>query len=279
MKRYRILLLAALLLPAYTGSLLAQETTWSGFRQHNAEMTKLQPPMISPLVAADPRLIQFARFSVARQRTAAGTETVNFFNGRGGGVIVARRFEFDVTPPPYVEHNSSAQDGFGDVTALAKVRVASGGSEHGNYAVAAMVAHSFATGSAKNGARTDVWCPTLAGGKTFGKRFDVITALGGTMPTGKIAAQGRSIAWNTTAQLHATHAVWLELEDNATFYFAGSRDRQMQNFVTPAVFYVVRPKRWEPSHSFLIVDAGMQIATSRAPSYNHNLISEVRILF
>lgn len=279
MRDCRIFLLAALLLPAHRGDLFAQETAWSRFSQHNTEMTKLQPPMITPLVAADPRLMQYARFSVARQRTAAGTETVNYFNGRGGGVIVARRFEFDVMPPPYLEHNSTAEDGFGDVTALAKVRVASGGAEHGNYVVAAMVAHSFATGSAKNGARTDVFCPTVAVGKGLGRRLDAIVTLGGTMPTGRIAEQGRTISWNTVAQMHATRAMWLELENNATFYFAGSHDGRMQNFVTPAAFYVVRPKRWGPAHPFFIVDAGMQIATSGLPTYNHNLISEVRVLF
>ena len=53
----------------------------------------------------------------------------------------------------------------------------------------------------------------------------------------------------------------------------------MQNFITPAAFYVVRRKEWKPTHPFLIFDAGMQIATSSFIPYNHNLISEVRILF
>ena len=53
----------------------------------------------------------------------------------------------------------------------------------------------------------------------------------------------------------------------------------MQNFVTPAAFYVVRPKEWTPTHPFLIFDAGMQIATSGFHTYNHNLIAEMRVLF
>ena len=53
----------------------------------------------------------------------------------------------------------------------------------------------------------------------------------------------------------------------------------MQNFVTPAVFYVVRPKEWQPTHPFLIFDCGIQIATSGFHTYNHNLISEMRVLF
>jgi hypothetical protein len=53
----------------------------------------------------------------------------------------------------------------------------------------------------------------------------------------------------------------------------------MQNFVTPAAFYVVREKAWKPNHPFFVIDGGMQIATSGFHTYNHNLITEARILF
>jgi len=36
---------------------------------------------------------------------------------------------------------------------------------------------------------------------------------------------------------------------------------------------------WGPTHPFLVFAEGMQIATSRFHTYNHNLISEMRILF
>jgi hypothetical protein len=107
----------------------------------------------------------------------------------------------------------------------------------------------------------------------------VISSLGGTLPTGKIATQGRSIAWNAVAQAHATPHVWFEVENNSTFYFAGSHDGKVQNFLLPAAFYVIRPKNWKQKHPFFIVDAGMQIATSGFHTYNHNLITEARILF
>jgi hypothetical protein len=99
------------------------------------------------------------------------------------------------------------------------------------------------------------------------------------MPTGKIAAQGRSIAWNALTQAHATAHVWFEVENNATFYVGGEHDGKMQNFVTPAAFYILRRKQWKPSHPFLVFDSGMQIATSGFHTYNHNLIFEVRVLF
>jgi hypothetical protein len=268
--------ISVFLLGAYSVS--AQQSYAARFSAHNTEMNALQPAFITPLVAADPRLIQYARFSTSHEYTAVGTETVSYGNARGGGIIAGNRLEFDWMPPAYIEHNSAAADGFGDTSTVVKYRIASGNAEHGNFEVAAILNHCFATGSHKNGAATDSFGPTLAGGYAY-RRFDVISALGGTMPTGKIAAQGRSIAWNSLVQAHASKHVWFEVEDNATYYFAGAHDGRMQNFITPAAFYMVRRSEWKPTHPFLIFDGGMQIATSSFHSYNHNLISEVRVLF
>ena len=257
----------------------AQQTFLENFTAHNASMAKLQPSFITPIMGADPRLIQYARASFSNEYTSSHTQTVNYGNGRGIGLIAGNRFEFDYVPPAYIQHNSKAADGFGDTSTLAKYRIASGNAQHGNFDIAAMVSHSFATGSASNGGRTDCYTPTLAGGYAFHRYFDVISSLGGSMPTGKIAAQGRAIMWNTEAQAHATKHVWFEVENNATFYFAGSHDGKMQNFILPGAFYVVKKSTWKPTHPFLIFDSGMQIATSGYHGYNHNLISEFRVLF
>ncbi len=249
------------------------------FAAHNTVMATMQPALITPLAAPDPRLVQYEKLSFSNSYTAAGKRTMNYGNARGGGIVAFNRFEFDVVPPPYIQHNSSADDGFGDMSVMGKARIASGNAEHGNFVVAAMLSHVFTTGSHKNGALTDAFCPTLVGGLAFKKRYDVISSLGGVMPTGKIATQGRTITWNELMQMHATKHVWFEVENNATYYFAGSHDGKMQNFITPAAFYVVRRKEWKPTHPFYIFDAGMQIATSGFHTYNHNLISEMRILF
>jgi hypothetical protein len=169
-------------------------------------------------------------------------------------------------------------DGFGDTSTVVKYRITSGNAKHGNFDVAAILNHCFATGSYKNGAVTNTFGPTLAAGVAR-RRFAVISALGGTLPTGKIAAQGRTIAWNTAGQFHASPHVWLELENNSAFYVGGPRAGKMQNFLTPAAFYVVRRKEWKPTNPFWIFDAGMQIGTSSFHTYNHNLIAETRILF
>jgi hypothetical protein len=91
--------------------------------------------------------------------------------------------------------------------------------------------------------------------------------------------QGRSIGWDSLIQAHFNPHVWFELENNASFYFGGSHDGKMQNFVTPGAYYVIRRKNWKPTHAYISVGAGMQIATSGFHTYNHNLITDLRILY
>jgi hypothetical protein len=274
----RLRTLASILLTAACLPDAAQSGVYQQFRAHNAEMSELQPAMVTPLVASDPRLIQYYRFAFARQDTPGGTEITNYGNARGGGIILARRFEFDLLPPPYLQHTNTTANGFGDTSFNGKLRIASGNAERGNFDIAASLAHCFATGSHTNGSRTDSFTPNVVADFTV-RKWSLVSALGGTLPTGKIAAQGRTIAWNEAAQLHASRHVWFELEDNATFYFHGPHDGHMQNFVTPAAFCVLRRKQWEPAHTYAVFTTGMQIATSAQPTYNHNWISELRVLF
>jgi hypothetical protein len=256
----------------------AQQSFKQRFFAHNAAMTALQPSWPTPLVESEPRLTQYYRFAFAHQYTPAGTETVNYGNGRGGGIVAFNRIEVDLLPPGYIQHNSSAADGFGDAAALIKFRIASGNAEHGNYIATALLGHTFAS-SPHNGALTDVWNPTLAGGIGFLRHFDVESSLGGSLPTGKIATQGRTIAWSAIVHDHVSTHFWIIVENNSTFFFAGSHDGKMQNFITPGAFYVVKRKDWPPTHPTFTFAEGMQIATSGFHTYNHNLISEMRVLF
>ncbi len=257
----------------------AQQSFAARFLAHNAEMTRVQPGWPTPLVESEPRLTQYYRFAFSNEYTAAGTQTVSYGDARGGGIVAWSRCQFDLLPPSYIQHNSTAADGFGDTTALAKFRIASGNAEAGNFIATAILSHTFPTGSHTNGAVTGSWNPTLAGGVGLGKRFDVESSLGGTLPTGKIAEQGRTILWSALAQEHAARAFWLELENNASFYFAGSHDGKMQNFITPAAYFIPRRLEWKPTHPFLVFAAGMQIATSGFHTYNHKAIAEMRVLF
>ena len=242
-------------------------------------MTALQPTWMGPLIQPDPRLGQGLRLSFSNSYTATGTETVNYGNYHGLGMIASDRVQVNFIAPPYIQNNSAtARDGFGDTMAEVKYRIASGNAAHGNYALTAMVTESLPTGSYLNGARTAVYYPTLAAGKMWG-RFDVQSTLGGLLPTGKIAAQGRQIDWNTTAQLLVGRSLWLDIENNAVYNYGGPYDAKTENFLTPAAFYVIRRKAWQPTHALFVLGGGMQVATSAFHTYNHNLIPEARILF
>ena len=278
MKQLSVFSLALLVFLCWSGLAGAQQSFKQRFFSHNAAMTALQPSWPTPLVESEPRLTQYYRFAFSNQYTPAGTQIVNYGNGRGGGIVAFNRLEIDVLPPSYIQHNSSAQDGFGDAAALMKFRIASGNAEHGNFIVTALLGHAFAS-SPHNGALTDTWTPAVAGGIGFLRHFDVESSLAGSLPTGKIAAQGRTIAWNALVHDHVSAHVWLELENNSTFFFAGSHDGKMQNFITPAGFYVFRRAQWKPTHPYFVFAEGMQIATSGFHTYNHNLISEMRVLF
>ena len=256
----------------------AQQTFKERFAGHNAAMTGLQPSWPTPVVEAEPRLTQYYRFAFTNQYTAAGTQTVNYGNGRGGGIVAFNRVEIDFYPPGYIQHNAAARDGFADTGALVKFRIASGNAEHGNYILTALLGHTFAS-SPHNGALTDTWGPSLAGGVGFHHHYDVESSLGGTLPTGRIAVQGRSVQWNALIHDHATAHWWLELENNSTFFIEGPHDGKMQNFITPATYYVIKKSDWKPTHPYFVLAEGMQIATSEFHTYNHNLISEFRILF
>jgi hypothetical protein len=268
--------LAALLLCCAVQS---QETPYERFRGQNAALKEIQPTWMSPLIQPDSRFGQSLRLSVSNSYTSTGTRTVNYGNWHTLTEPLGDRVQINVMAPPYIQNNSPAlKDGFGDPMVEAKYRIASGNAEHGNYALTAMLAETLPTGSYQNGARTALYFPTLAAGKMWG-RFNVQSTIGAMMPTGKIAQQGRQILWNTTVQELVGSHLWADIEDNVTYNLGGPIGGKTENFITPAAFYVLRPKTWSPTHAFVAVGGGMQIATSAFYTYNHNLIPEVRILF
>ena len=257
----------------------AQETAYEHFRGHNAALKEIQPTWMSPLIQPDARLGQSLRLSFSNSYTSTGTRTANYGNWHTLALPEGDRVQINLMAPPYIQNNSPAlKDGFGDPMAEVKFRIASGNTSHGNFIATAMLAETWPTGSYRNGALTSLYFPTLAAGKMWG-RFNIQSTLGGMMPTGKIAAQGRQILWNSTAQVLVGTRLWADLENNATFNFGGPIGGKMENFVTPAAFYVVRRDKWVPAHMVFALGGGMQIATSAFHTYNHNLIPEVRILF
>ena len=256
----------------------AQSSAYERFRASNARMAAYQPSWMAPLCQTDTRLGQGIKFSVANLR-APGLHQIIYGNNHGFSTIAGNRFQFDFDPPSWFRNHSTTQpDGFGNAGAQVKYRIASGNARHGNYAFTAVLGHFFAPRGYQNGAFSSVYFPKLGYGRAFG-RFNIQTMIDGMLPTAKIYAQGRAIDWNTTAQLHPTPQVWLDVEDNATYFHAGPFDGATQNFLTPVAFYAIRRASWGPTHAVLVFDAGMQIATSRFHYYNHNLITEMRIGF
>ena len=255
-----------------------QESRYELFRSHNAEMAKVQPSWMGPLIQSDARLSQAVRVSVSKS-TWPNADTLSYGNNHGISLLAGTRLQFDMDPPSFFRnHSSTLHDGFGNAGTQVKWRIVSGNAEHGNFAVSALLYHAFAPRVYQNQMLTSFYVPGVVAGKGFG-RFAAITEIAGFLPTGKIAQQGRGIEWNTTAQVHAAPKLWFDVEENALFNFAGPFDGKTQNFVTPAAFYMVKRRDWGPAHSAVVFDAGMQIATSGFYFYNHNLVTEMRVLF
>jgi len=252
---------------------------WSA--QTNRIQSK-QPAWPPPLVTTYVELFQVIRTDIVRQIAPARTDTWNFDNSKGVSFITPGNLEFDINLPPYIEHNTTAVDGWGDFSFLAKVRIASGNAQHGTYSLTAWALTTVPTGQAKNGSANASVAPTIGGGKGFGN-LDVQSTIGATIPTGApaINTSGRPVIWNTVAQYRLHKVLWPELESNATYYKGGTNDGKIQEFITPGILVgklALHPgdKQSRPGLTF---GGGMQIATSHFHSYNHELVLTARWIF
>jgi hypothetical protein len=269
------------LLAAANNTLLSQDNFFAKWKSQTSATQARQPSWPPPLVSPYPMLIQVFRADFTRQITPALTSTWNYGAGRGLNLIPGFNSEVDVYYAPYIQHNTAkAKDGFGDVGFLYKYRILSKNEKDGNYMLSAQLTATIPTGSHSNGSPDSSISPTLLSGKGFGK-FNVISCLGGTLPTEETNKVGRSVAWNTTAQYHISKYVWPELESNATWFFAGKNGGKKQNFVTPGIVFSkfkLRPSD-ETSRVGVAFGAGMQIATSQFHTYNHELAFTTRFVF
>jgi hypothetical protein len=168
---------------------------YSWWSERTSAAQSKQPSWAVPLVTTYTGLFQVVRTDILRQTTPALTHTWNFDNSKGVNVILTGKTEVAIDLPPYIEHNSTAKDGAGDMSFLGKYRIASGNAQHGSYTLSAFALATIPTGSYKNGSTDASIAPTLGAGKGFGP-FDVQSTLGATLPTGKpaITTSGRPIA-------------------------------------------------------------------------------------
>jgi hypothetical protein len=270
-----------LLLAATTSALHSQDNLFEKWEARTSAVQARQPSWPPPVFAPYPMLIQVFRSDFTRQITPTLTTTWNYGSSRGLNLVPGFNSEFDIYYAPYMQHNTpKVKDGFGDVGFLYKYRFFSRNEKQGDFMLSAQVVATIPTGSYSNGSPDASVTPTLLSGKGWGK-FDVLSSLGGGLPTEETNKVGRTIAWNTTAQYHLSKYVWPELESNSTWYFAGKNDGKKQNFVTPGVIF--SRFKFHPSDEQnrlgIGVGAGMQIATSQFHTYNHGLIITTRFIF
>lgn len=265
---------------ASASSLCAQNSFFQRWEARATETQSKQPSWSVPLFAPYPMLIQVFRFDAMRQITPTGTSTWNYGSGRGLNLVPGFNSEFDIYNPAYLQHNSKTIDGFADTAFLYKYRILSANQKHGSYVLSMQVVATVPTGDHANGSTDASISPTLLAGKGFGK-FDVISSLGASLPTGNTLKLGRSIAWNTTAQYHLGKYLWPEVEANATYFSGGKNDGKSQNFITPGIttsrFKFRRMD--EQSRTGIAIGAGMQIATSQFHTYNHQIVLTSRFIF
>lgn len=238
-----------------------------------------QPPWPVPLFAPTPLVTQLFRYDTVRQITPAGIDTWNYGFSKGFSLVPWYNTEVDINVPPYIQHNSKAQDGFGDFSTLVRYRIASGNLQNGDYSVAASLGATFPTGSYKIGTAHSTIAPTFLAGKGY-KNFDVVTSIGATLPTADSDLLGRPVSWNVVGQYRIHKIIWPEIENNATFFHGGPNDGRAMNFVSPGL--VVSPLKLnsDPKNRLgFIFGIGEQIATTRFHTYNHGLMLDARFVF
>jgi hypothetical protein len=268
---------------AVGGSVLCAAQSESGFFTNWEDRVRdtlaEQPSWPIPVVTASSGLLQVMRTDFVRQIAPAGTDTWNYDNTKGFNVVPWYKVEFDALLPPYIQHNSKAEDGFGDVSLLLKYRLAAANEESGNYSVSFSLGGTMPTGSYKNGSLAATISPTVCAGKGFG-RFDVQSTLGAILPADDTTKLGRVVVWNTVAQYRIGKLFWPEIESNATFYHGGANDGHVQNFVTPGLMVSKFKLERDPRNRLaLIFGGGMQIAATQFHTYNHGLVLTARMLF
>ncbi len=245
-----------------------------GFLARASATQAEQPHWVTPLITVTPRLEQELRTDFLSQPQANHTRVWNYGDGRGLELIPTRRTEVVFNIPPYIQHNSTAKDGLGDVSFLLKYRVFARNEEHGNSIFTIFVGGTYPTGSYLNGARNATVTPTLAGGKGFGP-ISIQSTIGAILPTAGGNTVGRPITWNTTVQYHQDAHWWPEVESNYTYFKDGPNNGRVTEYITPGV--VARYKLH--NRIGVTLGAGIQLATSSYYTFNHGVVVTARMPF
>jgi hypothetical protein len=285
--RFHSILVIALGLLGATDSLQGQASFIGRYQKRVSATQEEQPHWVTPLVTVTPRLEQEIRTDFVHSYNTKGFAIWNYGNGKGLELIPERHMEIIVNVPPFYNRSNGAQDGFGDMSFLAKARFFARNEEHGNAIVTAFLSASIPTGKNGNGSCCAIVTPTLAVGKGFGKLALTSTA-GGSLPVTNAVGLGRSVIWNNAAQyrLAKTGVVrlfWPEFETNSTIYKGGANDGKIATFGTPGVIVgripLIHDASGKPGRLGLTFGVGQQIALTHFHTSNHSTVITVRLPF
>ncbi len=279
---------------AFTASLARAQQPAVGpsfIQRYQARVTATQdaqPHWITPLVTVTPRLEQELRTDFLRTTSSTGYDTWIYDNGKGLELIPFRRIELLFNTPPFFNHLApNTNDGFGDVSFLAKYRIFARNEEHGNSIVTAFLGGSVPTGKNGNGSCCAIVTPTLAVGKGWGL-FDLTSTAGGTLPASNTKGLGHTVLWNSVAQYRLSHAgvarlFWPEVEINSSFFYGGANDGKATTYATPGMVIgripLTHDVSGKPGRLGLTFGAGDQIALTHFHTNDHNLILTMRLPF
>jgi hypothetical protein len=235
-----------------------------------------QPHFVAPIVTTHVMLVEQYRYDMAwQQDPVGGTITSNYGASRGLEIIPTTRLEVAVFPPPYLVHQSSMPDGFGDFSFQVKYRVFSAPEGQGDYFVGFFFGGSFPTGTPPNGLGHTILIPTFAAAKGIGP-WDIQSTIGASLPATDANLLGRAIVFNTAVDYRIKGKIWPMLEQNSTFWSGGTLDGRKQVFLTPGIVLGGFPLAERLHLSF---GTGVQIAVTQFHQYNHRWIVSIRFPF
>lgn len=235
-----------------------------------------QPHFVAPIVTTHVMLVEQYRYDMAwQQDPVGGTVTSNYGASRGLEIIPTTRLEVAVFPPPYLVHQSSLPDGFGDFSFQVKYRAFSASEGQGDYFVGFFFGGSFPTGTPPNSSGHTILSPTFAAAKGIGP-WDIQSTIGASLPATGANLLGRAIVFNTAVDYRIKGKIWPMLEQNSTFWSGGTLDGRKQVFLTPGLVLGSFPLAERLHLSF---GTGVQIAVTQFHQYNHRWIVSVRFPF
>ena len=243
--------------------------------RHAAEGLAQQPHTAAPLITTHNALVEQFRYDGYMQQDPSGTWSTNAGTGRGLEIMPTSRLEVQFAMPPYLTHQSSLPDGFGDWSFQVKLRASSAPEGKGAYFVGFVLNAAFPTGNTMNSAGHAVWSPAVAFGKGWGN-FNLQNSFGGTLPQSGAEVLGRTVVLNDVAQYRIKRVIWPMVEVNSTFWSGGHDAGKKQVFLTPGIVFGSFPIKGRLS---IGVGAGEQIAVTQFHTYNHRHIFSLRLPF